>query len=72
MRIFKKKEQPSNTNTITTEGETKQLTLYSYLIYNRAENKFTGSIKLTEDQAQELNMQMKYNDVDNNISFVRS
>jgi hypothetical protein len=71
MNIFKKKEQPSN-NTISTEGETKQLTLFSYLIYNRAENKFTGSIKLTEDQAQELNMQMKYNDVDNNISFVRS
>ena len=71
MNIFKKKEQPSN-NTISTEGETKQLTLFSYLIYNRAENKFTGSIKLTEDQAQELNMQMKYNNVDNNISFVRS
>lgn len=71
MNIFKKKEQPSN-NTISTEGETKQLTLFSYLIYNRAENKFTGSIKLTEDQALELNMQMKYNDVDNNISFVRS
>ena len=71
MNIFKKKEQPSN-NTISTEGETKQLTVFSYLIYNRAENKFTGSIKLTEDQAQELNMQMKYNDVDNNISFVRS
>jgi hypothetical protein len=71
MNIFKKKEQPSN-NTISTEGENKQLTLFSYLIYNRAENKFTGSIKLTEDQAQELNMQMKYNDVDNNISFVRS
>lgn len=71
MNIFKKKEQPSN-NTISTEGETKQLTLFSYLIYNRAENKFTGSIKLTEDQANELNMQMKYNDVDNNISFVRS
>lgn len=71
MNIFKKKEQPSN-NTISTEGETKQLTVFSYLIYNRAENKFTGSIKLTEDQANELNMQMKYNDVDNNISFVRS
>ena len=71
MNIFKKKEQPSN-NTISTEGETKQLTLFSYLIYNRAENKFTGSIKLTEDQAQALNMLMKYNDVDNNISFIRS
>jgi hypothetical protein len=71
MNIFKKKEQPSN-NTISTEGETKQLTVFSYLIYNRAENKFTGSIKLTEEQAQELNMQMKYNDVDNNISFIRS
>ena len=71
MNIFKKKEQPSN-NTISTEGETKQLTLFSYLIYNRAENKFTGSIKLTEDQAQALNMLMKYNDVDNKIYFIRS
>lgn len=70
--LFKKKEKPSTTNAISTDGEKQTMTLYSYLIYNRAENKFTGSIKLTEDQAQELNMQMKCNDVDNNISFVRS
>lgn len=69
--LFKKKET-LNPNTISTEGEKQSMTLYSYLVYNRAKNKFTGSIKLSEDQAQALNMQMKYNDVDNNISFVRS
>lgn len=71
MSIFKKPKD-TNTQTISTDGENVNVTVYSYLVYKRDENRFIGSIKLTEEQATQLNSIAKSVNVDNTLSFVRS
>ena len=70
MNIFKKKDKV--TNTITTDGESNNDVMYSYMIYCREDNSMMGAIKLTEEQATSLNAFFKAFDIDNKISFVRS